>query len=72
MTAPDSEEFKQLEKLEIEGYELAKQKRKEILREVSNGVPRLGLQYVNCASGPFESMVLHDEDLRGCGITVFR
>lgn len=33
MTEPDSEEFKRLEKLEVEGYELAKQIRKEILQE---------------------------------------
>ena len=36
MTVPDSEEFKRLEKLEIEGYELAKQIRKEILQEVGH------------------------------------
>jgi E3 ubiquitin-protein ligase SHPRH len=34
-TAPDSEDFKNLEKLETEGYERAKNIRKEILREVS-------------------------------------
>lgn len=34
MTPPDSSEFKRLEKLEVEGYELAKGIRKEILREV--------------------------------------
>ncbi|KAI1498559.1 SNF2 family N-terminal domain-containing protein [Biscogniauxia marginata] len=33
MTKPDSEEFKRLEKLEVEGYELAKQIRKDILHE---------------------------------------
>ncbi|RYO87109.1 hypothetical protein DL764_008905 [Monosporascus ibericus] len=33
MTEPGSEDFKRLEKLEIEGYELAKQIRKEILQE---------------------------------------
>ena len=34
MTPPDSSESKRLEKLEVEGYELAKCIRKEILREV--------------------------------------
>ncbi|RYO84363.1 hypothetical protein DL766_007650 [Monosporascus sp. MC13-8B] len=33
MTEPGSEDFKRLEKLEIDGYELAKQIRKEILQE---------------------------------------
>ncbi|RYP77073.1 hypothetical protein DL771_001363 [Monosporascus sp. 5C6A] len=33
MTEPGSEDFQRLEKLEIEGYELAKQIRKEILQE---------------------------------------
>ncbi len=34
MTEPNSEEFRRLEKLEVEGYESAKQIRKEILQEV--------------------------------------
>lgn len=34
MTEPDSEEFKKLEKLEVEGYEQAKTIRSEILQEV--------------------------------------
>ena len=33
-TAPDSEDFKNLEKLETEGYERAKNIRQEILKEV--------------------------------------
>ena len=47
MTKPESEEYKQLEKLEIEGYELAKQKRREILRDVSKTGPRLSWRYAN-------------------------
>ena len=35
MTKPDSPEFQELEKLETEGYELAKKLRREILQEVS-------------------------------------
>ena len=35
MTMPDSDEFKALEQLEEEGYEMAKRKRQEILQEVS-------------------------------------
>ena len=35
MTEPDSPEFQELEKLEIEGYETAKKLRREILQEVS-------------------------------------
>jgi E3 ubiquitin-protein ligase SHPRH len=35
ITAPDSEEFKRLEKLEVEAYDRAKDIRKEILQEVS-------------------------------------
>lgn len=34
MTTPDSDEFKQLEKLEVQGYESAKSIRKEVLQEV--------------------------------------
>ncbi|EAQ85957.1 hypothetical protein CHGG_07210 [Chaetomium globosum CBS 148.51] len=34
MTAPDSDEFKRLEKLEVEAYDRAKDIRREILREV--------------------------------------
>ena len=34
VTAPDSDEFRRLEKLEVEGYDLAKAIRKEILQEV--------------------------------------
>jgi E3 ubiquitin-protein ligase SHPRH len=33
-TAPDSEDFKNLEKLEMDGYERAKNIRQEILKEV--------------------------------------
>ncbi|KAK1760441.1 putative ATP-dependent helicase IRC20 [Echria macrotheca] len=33
MTAPDSDEYKRLEKLEVDGYDLAKAIRKEILQE---------------------------------------
>lgn len=39
MTKPDTPEFKALERLEIEGYEAAKELRREILQEVSNCVP---------------------------------
>lgn len=35
MTIPDTDEFRALEKLEVEGYETAKKKRQEILQEVS-------------------------------------
>ena len=35
VTTPDSDEFRRLEKLEIEGYDFAKSIRKEILQEVS-------------------------------------
>lgn len=35
MTRPESDEFKALEQLEEEGYEMAKKKRQEILQEVS-------------------------------------
>lgn len=35
MTKPDSPEFQELEKLEIDGYEQAKKLRQEILQEVS-------------------------------------
>lgn len=34
MTQPESDDFKRLEKLEMEGYEQAKDIRKEILQEV--------------------------------------
>lgn len=40
LTAPDSEEFRDLEKREVEAYEAAKQIRKEILAEVSEKVGR--------------------------------
>jgi E3 ubiquitin-protein ligase SHPRH len=35
LTKPDSPEFRQLEKLETDGYEAAKRLRREILQEVS-------------------------------------
>lgn len=36
ITRPDSQEFKDLEVLEVEGYEKAKEIRQEILKDVSN------------------------------------
>lgn len=36
MTKPDSPEFHELEKQELDGYELAKKLRREILQEVSS------------------------------------
>ncbi|KXJ93145.1 helicase-like protein [Microdochium bolleyi] len=41
MTQPDSDDFKQLEKLEVEGYERAKDIRKEILQEAHAKASRL-------------------------------
>ena len=38
MTEPDSEEFRQLEKMEMDGYETAKAIRKELLQEVRRPV----------------------------------
>jgi E3 ubiquitin-protein ligase SHPRH len=36
LTVPDTQDFKNLEKLETEGYERAKNRRQEILKEVSS------------------------------------
>ncbi|KAK2602150.1 hypothetical protein N8I77_008706 [Diaporthe amygdali] len=41
MTAPDSDEFRRLEKLEVEGYETAKKIRREILDESRRKAERL-------------------------------
>jgi E3 ubiquitin-protein ligase SHPRH len=46
ITAPDSEEFKRLEKLEVEAYDRAKDIRKEILQEVS---------FISSIKGPSDS-----------------
>ena len=39
MVKPESPEFKDLEKREMDGYELAKKLRREILQEVSSPPP---------------------------------
>ncbi|KAI9744313.1 MAG: hypothetical protein M1818_002465 [Claussenomyces sp. TS43310] len=50
MTEPDSPEFASLEKLEIEGYELAKKLRQEILKEIFKKANRLMRQVAKKAS----------------------
>lgn len=40
MTTPDSPEFQELDKLELEGYEHAKKLRREILQEASSSTVR--------------------------------
>lgn len=65
MTKPDSDDFKRLEKLEIDGYELAKQIRKEILQEVCICLS-LSLHPINFVAGSYKGSVLHDENPAGC------
>jgi E3 ubiquitin-protein ligase SHPRH len=51
MTEPDSEDFQQLKKMEDDGYEHAKQLRREILRPVQRKTGRLMNKIANKASG---------------------
>lgn len=55
LTVPDSDEFKRLDQLETEGYDLAKAIRKEILREVCSGshnhVRRVLTEFVGIRQG---------------------
>ncbi|KAM7197011.1 putative ATP-dependent helicase IRC20 [Naviculisporaceae sp. PSN 640] len=50
LTAPESEEFKALEKLEVEHYDRAKEIRKEILHETAGKAKKLMDQLVNKAA----------------------
>lgn len=53
MTKPDSQEFHELEKKELDGYEIAKTLRREILKEVSS-------QTVSCGRSQTDPFFLSD------------
>lgn len=72
MTAPGSDEFKRLEKLEIEGYESAKQIRKEILQEVGSLVRSRWTPCTDNVLGPHQSIKLHDKNPARRRIAVLR
>jgi len=48
MTVPESAEFQALEKMEIDGYERAKDLRQEILHEVSHLLPNSSVIDMAC------------------------
>ena len=74
MTAPDSQEFKELESLEVKGYEHAKHIRKEILHEVSfySGLPIVHVLTEAFCTGACQGDQVDARDRGECDFTKLR